>query len=227
MRSRGGASWQSPPAGACGSITGPLGLKKQGAGTLTLSGVSTYTGGTVISAGILNVNADPALGGPAGAVTIENNATLQAGGPVTVASRTITLGTGGGKIDTNGNTVTLDTGSTVTGTTLEKTGTGTLNLKGSQTYAALTTTAGTTNLYSALGTGTSTLTANATTNIYASQTLASLTIADGVEVTFGDGLPFAGGSDKFGGGAAVVPEPGSMALLLAGALGLAARRRRG
>ena len=40
----------------------------------------------------------------------------------------------GGKIDTNSQTVTLDTASTVTGTALEKTGAGTLNLKGTQSY---------------------------------------------------------------------------------------------
>ena len=40
------------------------------------------------------------------------------------------------------------------------------------------------------------------------------------------GLPFAGGPDKLGSGVAVVPEPGSVALLLAGVLGVAARRRR-
>ena len=77
------------------------------------------------------------------------------------------------------------------GTTLTKTGNGTLNLAGTQTYDALTTNGGITNVNSAIGTGSSTVTANATTNFYASQTLASLTIGNGVEVTFGDGLPFA------------------------------------
>ena len=83
---------------------------------------------------------------------------------------------------------------------------------------------------SALGSGSSTLNANATVHVNASQTLAALNIADGVEVTFGDGLPFAGGSDKAAGfGAAttgVVPEPGSLGLLLVGALGFLGRRRR-
>ena len=167
------------------------------------------------------------LDGPAaGGLAISNGATLQAAANVTTA-RTITLSTvAGGKIDTNGQTVILDTGGTVTGTALEKTGAGTLNISATQTYSALTTSGGTTNIYTALGTGSSTLTANATTNIYASQTLASLTIADGVEVTFGDGLPFAPAPEKFG-ATGVVPEPGALALLVAGTLGLLGRRRRG
>ena len=53
-----------------------------------------------------------------------------------------------------------------------------------------------TNVDTALGTGTSTVNANARVNFNASQTLAALTIADGVEVTFGNGLPFAGEGTK-------------------------------
>ena len=74
---------------------------------------------------------------------------------------------------------------------------------------------------SALGTGTSTVNANATTNISTSQTLAALNIGAGAVVTFSQTPPpFAGFS------AGVVPEPGSLSLLLIGALGLATRRNR-
>ena len=211
-------------------VAGDGGLKKIGNGTLALTAANLYTGGTVINAGTLNINADAALGGVTGGVAINNNAILQAAANVTT-NRTITLGAGGGQIDTNGQIVTLDTGSTVTGTSLTEAGSGVLNIKGVQTYNALTTTGGVTNIYTALGTGTSTITANATTNIYASQTLASLTIADGVEVTFGNGLPFDAEPPKAaapfrGGSAGLVPEPGSIGLLLVGALGILARRRR-
>ena len=78
---------------------------------------------------------------------------------------------------------------------------------------------------SALGTGASILNANATTNIGVSQTLAALNIADGVEVTFGTGLPFGGAPEKFG-AAALIPEPGALGLLMVGALGFMSRRRR-
>ena len=82
-----------------------------------------------------------------------------------------------------------------------------------------------TNVDSALGTGTSTINANATVNINASQTLAALNIADGVEVTFGDGSPFTGGPEKFG-APALVPEPGSAALLMGAMVTLLGFRRR-
>ena len=211
-------------------------LAKFGAGTLVLPTANTYTAGTAIHGGIVNIISDAALGNAAGGVFIDNNAILQAAAPVT-SNRTFTLGAGGGQIDTKGQVVTLDTLSTVTGTSLTAAdstlSTGVLNIKGVQTYSALTTTGGVTNIYTALGTGTSTITANAALNIYASQTLASLSIADGVTVSFGDGNPFAPAPVKplaaFGGGAPAglsVPEPGALGLLLVGALGFIARRRR-
>ena len=191
--------------------------------------MNTYTGVTLINAGTVNANADTALGDPGNGVTLQNGAVLQAGGPLTTAVRTLSFGPGGGTIDTNSNAVTLAAGSTVTGTAVTKTGLGTLTLAGTQTYATLNANAGVTNVNSLLGSGTSVLNANAAVNIKTSQTLAALNIANGVEVTFGDGLPFVGEPDKlagFGGGVGVVPEPGSVGLLLVGALGLLARRRR-
>jgi autotransporter-associated beta strand protein len=207
-----------------GVISGDGSVTKASIGTVFLTGTNTYTGGTTVNAGTLNINADAALGATTGALTINNNAILQVAAALTT-NRAITLGTGGGKIDTNAQTVTLDTSSTITGTALEKTGAGILNLKGTETYNSLTTSAGTTNLEVSLGTGTSTITANATTNIHASQTLANLTIGSGAVVTFGDGSPFAATPETFG-APALVPEPGALGLLIVGAIGLANRRRR-
>ena len=145
------------------------------------------------------------------------------------SSRSFTLGTGGGQIDTNGTNVLLDTASTVTGSTLtKKVGAGTLTLAGTQTYATLTTSAGTTNVDSRLGTGTSTINANANTNIGTSQTLAALNIGAGATVVLGASPSPAEGFEFAGGEAAVaaVPEPTTVGLLLVGALGMLARRRR-
>ena len=99
-----------------------------------------------------------------------------------------------------------------------------LTLTGAQDYAVLNANAGTTNVNGSFTNGTAVVNANATTNFGASQTLGALNIADGVEVTFGDGLPFAPAPVKFG-AAGVVPEPGSLALLAVGALGVLGRRR--
>ena len=47
-----------------GNITGSGSLRKTGGGTLALSAISTYTGGTVVWGGRLEVNRDVALGTP-------------------------------------------------------------------------------------------------------------------------------------------------------------------
>ena len=107
---------------------------------------------------------------------------------------------------------------------LIKDGAGTLNINsGTQTYKTLKTKAGagTTNVNVALGSGTTIVDANATTNFTVSQDLLELNIGT---VPLAPLASFGGGGS--GPGVGVVPEPGSMGLLLTGALGLLARRRR-
>lgn len=53
-----------------GSIMGTGGLKMSGEGTLTLSGINTYTGGTEVANGTLAVNNDSNLGAVTGAVLL-------------------------------------------------------------------------------------------------------------------------------------------------------------
>ena len=207
-----------------GVVSGAISLYLFDGGSLTLTAANTHTEGTFIDGATLIVNSDAALGAAGGLVEFYDNSTLRAAGAITSAR---TFGLYGDNIvfDTNGFAVTLGAGSTVDGVELIKTGAGTLTLAGTQTYETLTANAGTVNVNSMLGTGFSVVNANATVNFGASQTLAELNIAAGVEVTFGDGLPLTGGPGKSG-VSAVVPEPGSMGLLLTGALGFLGRRRR-
>ena len=208
-----------------GAMTGAGGFTKAGAGTMVLAAPNSAGGIFTVNAGTLRVSADAALGGASSLIQINNNATLQAGGTFAATARTVSLGAGGGTIDTQGNSVTFGAGNAIGGTVLTKIGTGTLTLAGTQAYATLNANEGVTNVNSAIGTGTSIVNANATVNFGTSQTLGALNIADGVEVTFGDGSPFAGGPGKFG-GAVLVPEPGVLGLLVVGAVGVLSRRRR-
>ena len=201
-------------------------LVKTGFGTAILSVASSYTGGTTLTGGVLSVSADSALGAGVGGVTISNGSVLQAGGQVT-SSRIFTLGTGGGKIDTNSQTVTL---STVTGTMLTKLGIGTLNLSGAQTYNSLTASAGTTIIRGVLGTAPGLAAVSVSpgaTTIFGSvsQQLASLSIGAGATVIFTSGTASGSFSEGEEGGktpgfegnaanSAAVPEPGTGGLLM-------------
>ncbi len=117
-------------------ISGSGTVEKINSGTVTLSGVNTYTGGTTVSAGILNVSADNNLGDSSGGITL-NGGTLQYGAAFT-STRAITLGAANGTIDTNGFASVLS--GIVSGTgSLTKVGTGTLTMSGANTYSGGTT----------------------------------------------------------------------------------------
>jgi autotransporter-associated beta strand protein len=58
-----------------GSVTGGFSLAKSGPGTLVLSAVGSYSGGTTVSGGTVQANTPGSLG--AGAVTLNNGATLK------------------------------------------------------------------------------------------------------------------------------------------------------
>ena len=129
-----------------------------------------------------------------------------------------------------------------------KIGLGVQNLDGTQSYNALAVNDGTLNVNGTLGTGTAAVTVadtagGAPTTLRfgtVSQTLGSLSIGAGATVVLtsgaasasfggdsgGEALGFGTAASTFGSGTAVVPEPGTVGLLLVGALGLLNRRRK-
>ena len=76
--------------------TGGLGLLKQGANALTLSGINSYTGTTTVSAGTLSIATAAALPGfdTAGRYTVAPGSVLAVGNAVTDGQVTTILGTG-------------------------------------------------------------------------------------------------------------------------------------
>jgi outer membrane autotransporter protein len=92
-----------------GQITGAFSLTKEGPGTLTLSGTNTYSGGTNITEGTVQISNDNNLGATTGGVNLSNNATLQTLANITFnAARTFTVDATGGTIDLFSHTSTLN-----------------------------------------------------------------------------------------------------------------------
>jgi fibronectin-binding autotransporter adhesin len=121
-------------SGTISESGGPHSLLMFGSGTLILSGNNTYTGGTIISSGNLQVSSDQNLGDPAGAITFTGGySTLTFGAAFNPsATRAINVNTSPGlsaAINTNGFDITLAQGISGTGA-LVKTGNGTLTLNG-------------------------------------------------------------------------------------------------
>ncbi len=130
--------------------TGTGSVTKLDAGTAYLSGNNTYSGGTFLNAGVLNIGSNTALGAiPASAttnLTFTDNGTLQAGAasislPVT---RNVAINSGiTGRFDTNGNTMLIGgviSGASAAGFT--KAGAGTMILGANESYAGPTTITG-------------------------------------------------------------------------------------
>ena len=134
-----------------GVISGTGALNQNGSGTLTLSGANTYTGNTAINAGIINagVAEAPGVSGPFGVpATVAGSlsfggGTLQYSGAnnADYSGRFVTSGGQPISIDTSGQTVTFATQIQGAGTTLTKTGNGTLSLAAAagNTYTGNTT----------------------------------------------------------------------------------------
>jgi autotransporter-associated beta strand protein len=134
-------------------VSGPGLVRKSGAGTVVLSGVNTYAGGTSIDGGTLSISQSSNLGANTGGLTI-NAGTLE-----------ITTGFSTNRIFTFANTVSavqVDAAQTFTvasaiigGGTVNKTGAGTLVLSGANSYTGTTVIAGgVVDIQNALGLGT-------------------------------------------------------------------------
>ncbi|MFG1472810.1 autotransporter domain-containing protein, partial [Xanthobacter agilis] len=118
-------------------ITGTGALTKVGEGTIVLSGTNTYSGGTVLEAGTLQVSSDANLGASAGALsfqggTLATTATFESGRGVSLASAGGTLNTASATTLTLSGVISGEGG-------LTKTGAGTLILTGANTYTGVTT----------------------------------------------------------------------------------------
>jgi fibronectin-binding autotransporter adhesin len=172
-------------------LTGAAGLVKTDAGTLVLTGSNSYTGGTSINGGTLQIGADANLGG--GAIRFDGG-TLQTTASFSLARGIDLIGTGGFRTDA-GTTLTLAGALSGTGS-FTKSGAGTLVLGGGGTYGGATVAGGTMfvngNYAAAAG----------TTNVLAGATLG--------------GIGTIGGNVAFANGATLAPGAGSAGTLTIG-----------
>jgi autotransporter-associated beta strand protein len=109
-----------------------FGLTKTGAGTLNLTGTNTYSGGTTISAGTLQINNAASLGNQSATATI-GNGILEATADITT-TRNFQLSDANSRISVDASKTFTISGTLTDGATagtLNKIGTGTLALTGS------------------------------------------------------------------------------------------------
>lgn len=126
-----------------GQIVGAGVVEKTGGGMVTLSPAAaagnTYSGGTIIKEGVLAANADNAIGGPSGGITLDGGAFRFASSFTLGAARPVNITSNNGGLDAGtGVTGTLTQGITGPGA-LTKTGDGAVVFTGANTYAGGTT----------------------------------------------------------------------------------------
>ena len=120
--------------------SGKIALIKTGAGTVTLSNVNGYSGGTTVTGGLLAITSTGALGAIPGTAT-PGNIMLNGGGILATntfainANRGITLGSASGILEAAQNQTLTYNGILAGAGGLTKTGLGTLSLGGVNTYS--------------------------------------------------------------------------------------------
>ncbi|HEV2510987.1 autotransporter domain-containing protein [Bosea sp. (in: a-proteobacteria)] len=131
-------TFNQPTAVTVGNvISGGGSVTKDGAGTLTLTGANTYTGGTTLNQGTLSISQDANLGNAAGGLTFGGASTLQVTSSFTTA-RGVVLNANATVEVTTGQNFTM--GGAIIGTGgVVKTGIGTLTLTGTNFYSGGTT----------------------------------------------------------------------------------------
>ena len=142
-----------------GIISGTGVLTKNGTGTLTLSGNNTYSGGTTLNAGGININAATAIGNgtltivsgtldntSAAAITLTNNNAQNWNADFTfIGTKDLNMGTGAVTMNASRivtvNAGNFTVGGNISGSTfgLTKNGSGTMILSGANTYNGTTT----------------------------------------------------------------------------------------
>jgi len=175
-----------------GSIASSLTLIKVGTGTQTLSGINTYSGGTVLSNGVLSVSSDNNLGTAGSNVTFAGGTLMITGTTLTnLSSRNVNWNNfnGGLAISDAGNTFTVTNAISGIGA-LTKSGAGTLVLSAANTYAGGTTISNGTLRVACNnaipGNGTVTVAAGATLDLAGfTQTFSNLTVAGSITNTAG------------------------------------------
>ncbi len=83
----------------CPVSPGPGALEKVGTGTMTLSGLNTYSGGTIFTAGTISVSQEANLGNVAGALTFDGGILQVTGTTFNNTARAINWANGGGGFD--------------------------------------------------------------------------------------------------------------------------------
>ena len=149
-------------------VTGAGGIAKVGGNSLTLSATNTFTGGTTIGAGTVSISQAANLGAATSDLTFDGGA-LAVTASVTLGSgRAVTVTVNHGTVDTGSHTLAINgVISGATGTQLTKTGSGTLFIDATNTFAGtFDVNAGT----FAIGTG-NTLSADATVDLAPGTTL--------------------------------------------------------